>query len=79
MCRFKELFRINECSGYASGQCLARRMIDRHYTGWVIVYAYVCDIHLGLDKKWIFVDMLRLFVILFVCGLHCGRILYRVC
>lgn len=64
MRRFKGLFRINERSGYASGHCLARRMIDRHYTARVIVC--VCDIPLGLDKKWIFVDMMRMFVCLFV-------------
>lgn len=66
MRRFKGLFRINERSGYASGHCLARRMIDRHYTARVIVC--VCGIPLGLDKKWISVDMMRMrmFVCLFV-------------
>lgn len=58
------MFRISERSGYASGHCLARRMIDRHYTARVIVC--VCDIPLGLDKKWISVDMMRMFVCLWL-------------
>lgn len=63
MRRFKGLFRISERSGYASGHCLARRMIDRHYTARVIVC--VCGIPLGSDKKWISVDMMRMRM--FVC------------